>query len=83
MRKIFTEYLGVLILALVLLGGIAIFLPIEASALEIIGLCVALIAIVGGFSWFFHFTSKDVGKAQSPPGPHPPGEAENGSPEQP
>lgn len=82
MRKIFTEYLGVLILALVLLGGIAIFLPVEASAIEIIGLCVALIVIVGSFSWFFHFTSKDVGKAQSPPGPHPPGDTENGTPEQ-
>lgn len=82
MRKIFTEYLGVLILALVLLGGIAIFLPVEASAIEIIGLCVALIVIVGSFSWFFHFTSKDVGKAQSPPGPHPPGDTENGTTEQ-
>lgn len=80
MRKILTERLSLVILALVVLGGIALLLPAEVSAAEVIGLCVALIAIVGGFSWYFHFTSADVGKAQSPPGPHPPGETENGAP---
>lgn len=83
MRKFFTGRLGLAILAFVVFVVVALLLPIEFSAVEIIGLCVALIVIVGGFSWFYHFTSKDVGKAQSPPGPHPPGESENGTPEQP
>lgn len=81
MRKLFTENLGLLIGALVIFSGIALFLPMEISAVEILGLCFALLVIVGGFSWYFHFTSKDVGQAQTPPGPHPPGEGEEGTTE--
>lgn len=79
MRKLITGRLGLVILAFATLVVIALLLPIEVSAPEVIGLCVALLVIVGGFSWYYHFTSKDVGKAQSPPGPHPPGEVENGA----
>lgn len=83
MKKLFSEPFGLFVLAIVLLGSVALLLPMEISAIEILGLCVALIAIVGGFSWYFHFTSSDVKRAQSPPGPHPPGETENGTPNEP
>lgn len=74
MKKIFTEHLGLLVFAFVVLVGILLLMPVEVSTMEVLGLCLALIIIAAGFSWFFHFTSEDVGQAQSPPGPHPPGE---------
>lgn len=56
--KFFLEYFGMLIFAFVVLVGGFIALPRvtampQTSPSEIVGLGLALVVIVGGFSWYY------------------------------